>query len=165
MYLIPLGTGLVSGYYTLRSSDEITSFTGAFTLICLLISLFIAPWELQLIIMVLVIAVARYYWQQLKVEQEILPEIPEKITRNSTLPSKISEKSNFDPLLPSIASPTSSLRIYRGVVYQVENNPQASGDIAQQRDLPRSEPPRYLGLPYETAGTPVPPLDQIEDNP
>lgn len=153
-YLIPLSAGLVSGYYTLRSSDEITSLTGAFTLICFLVSLLSAPWELQLLLLVLVIAAARYYWQQLEAQAKIAPETSEKKSVNAI--------ATVDQQNPKGAV---SQRIYRGVAYDNVDNSLITQDKITPKAQNQPQPPIYLGLPYETAGTPVPPLDQFSHKP
>ena len=153
-YLIPLGAGLVSGYYTLRSSDEITSFTGAFTLICFLISLFIAPWELQLLLLVLVLAAARYYWRQLEAQTKIPPETDEKKSTNAIATAN---QQKLNGAVPP--------RIYRGVAYNNTDNLLVNQDKTTSKAQNQPQPPTYLGLPYETAGTPVPPLDQFSRKP
>lgn len=168
IYLIPLGTGLVCGYYTLRSSDEITSFTGTFTLICLLISLFLAPWELQLLILLLVIAAARYYWQQLEARAELsaqnaekAPGLPSSFANNQ---GNIPKESPISSDFPKTTSPAPSHRIYRGVAYDVtDSSPDSLSALQDNQNEPQS--PRYRGLPYETVGSPVPPLTQLENKP
>lgn len=167
-YLILLGTGLVCGYYTLRSSDEITSFTGAFTLICLLISLFLAPWELQLLILLLVIAAAQYYWRQLEARTELSAQNAEKApgtpSTSTNSQGNIPKESAFSSDSPKATSIAPSHRIYRGVAYDVtDSSPDSLSALQDNQNEPQS--PRYLGLPYETVGTPVPPLTQYENKP
>jgi hypothetical protein len=53
-FLIPLFTGLVTGYFSKQCHDEIAYITGLFTVISLVLSLVLAPWQIQLVLLVLV---------------------------------------------------------------------------------------------------------------
>ncbi|MBE9052896.1 hypothetical protein IQ243_21215 [Nostocales cyanobacterium LEGE 11386] len=54
-FLIPLCTGLVTGYVAKRCNDEIAYLTGLFTVISLILSLVLAPWQFQLVLLILVL--------------------------------------------------------------------------------------------------------------
>jgi type IV secretory pathway TrbD component len=56
-FLIPLCTALATGYLFKKSNDEIAYLAGVFAAISLILSLVLAPWQLQfgLLIMVFVI--------------------------------------------------------------------------------------------------------------
>jgi uncharacterized protein YqgC (DUF456 family) len=54
-FLIPLLLGLVTDYIYNKSNEEIAYFMGTATVIFLLISLILAPWELQLALLVFVL--------------------------------------------------------------------------------------------------------------
>nr|ADN13378.1 conserved hypothetical protein [Gloeothece verrucosa PCC 7822] len=53
VFLIPLITALVTGYIAYTANDEITYLTGAVTVIFLLVSLILAPWPVQLLILLI----------------------------------------------------------------------------------------------------------------
>ncbi|BAZ47963.1 hypothetical protein I8748_02530 [Nostoc sp. CENA67] len=54
-FLVPLFAGLVTGYFSKKCTDEIAYFTGLFTIISLILSLILAPWQIQLVLLVLLI--------------------------------------------------------------------------------------------------------------
>ncbi|ACC83733.1 hypothetical protein [Nostoc punctiforme] len=56
-FLIPLCTALVTGYLFKKSNDEIAYLAGVFAAISLILSLVLAPWQIQfgLLITVLII--------------------------------------------------------------------------------------------------------------
>lgn len=53
-FLIPLFTGLLTGYFVKKSTDEIAYIAGVFAFISLLLSLVLAPWQLQLMLLIFV---------------------------------------------------------------------------------------------------------------
>jgi membrane protein implicated in regulation of membrane protease activity len=72
LFLIPIATGLISGYIAQKSDDEMAYLTGAFTIFSLLLSLILAPWQIQLLILLLVSLAVRQFW--LKIESDITSE-------------------------------------------------------------------------------------------
>ncbi|AFY40822.1 hypothetical protein [Nostoc sp. PCC 7107] len=54
-FLIPLFTGLATGYLSKKCSDELAYLTGIFTIISLVVSLVLAPWQIQLLLLVFVV--------------------------------------------------------------------------------------------------------------
>ncbi len=63
-FLIPLFTGLVSGYIFKKSTDEIGYLPGAFAIVSFIISLVLAPWEIQLLLLVFVLFVTQKLLQK-----------------------------------------------------------------------------------------------------
>lgn len=55
LFLIPLITCLATGYFFQKSADEMAYLTGSVTLISLILSLVLAPWQIQLLVLMLVI--------------------------------------------------------------------------------------------------------------
>ena len=53
-FLIPLFTGLITGYLSKKCNDEIAYITGLFAVISLILSLVLAPWQIQLVLLILV---------------------------------------------------------------------------------------------------------------
>jgi hypothetical protein len=53
-FIIPLLTGLVTGYF-LKQNDEIAYISGLLTVITLILSLILAPWQIQLGLLVVVL--------------------------------------------------------------------------------------------------------------
>lgn len=58
-FLVPLFTGLLTGYLVKQTNDEIAYIGGVFAIICLILSLILAPWQIQLILLVLVLVSTR----------------------------------------------------------------------------------------------------------
>lgn len=58
-FLVPLTAGLVSGYIMQKSADEMAYLTGTIAIVSLILSLIVAPWQLQLLILMLVIISTR----------------------------------------------------------------------------------------------------------
>ncbi|ALF51995.1 hypothetical protein ACX27_02630 [Nostoc piscinale CENA21] len=54
VFLIPLFTGLATGYLSKKCSDELAYLTSVFTIISLVVSLVLAPWQIQLLLLVVV---------------------------------------------------------------------------------------------------------------
>ncbi|MBW4612853.1 MAG: hypothetical protein KME21_06140 [Desmonostoc vinosum HA7617-LM4] len=54
-FLIPLCTGLITGYFFKKSTDEIAYLAGVFAAISLLLSLVLAPWPIQLMLLFIVL--------------------------------------------------------------------------------------------------------------
>jgi hypothetical protein len=54
-FLIPLLTGLIIGYLSKKCNDEVAYLTGVFTVISLVVSLVLAPWQIQLVLLILVV--------------------------------------------------------------------------------------------------------------
>lgn len=50
-FLIPLTTCLVSGYIFKKSTDEMAYLTGSVTIVSLVLSIIIAPWQIQLLVL------------------------------------------------------------------------------------------------------------------
>ncbi|PSF33088.1 hypothetical protein C7H19_20550 [Aphanothece hegewaldii CCALA 016] len=63
LFLAPLLTGLISVYISRKSQDELAYLTGAVAGISLLLSLMIAPWQFQLLLLVLVFSTIGYFWK------------------------------------------------------------------------------------------------------
>ncbi|ADI63973.1 hypothetical protein [Trichormus azollae] len=54
-FLIPLFTGLITGYFLNKENDEIGYISGVLTAISLIFSLILAPWQVQLGLLVVVL--------------------------------------------------------------------------------------------------------------
>lgn len=50
-FLLPLMTCLVSGYMFQQSADEMAYLTGVVALISLILSLVLAPWQIQILVL------------------------------------------------------------------------------------------------------------------
>jgi len=54
-FLVPLFTGLVTGYISKKCHDEVAYLISVFTAISLFVSLVLAPWQFQLMLLILVL--------------------------------------------------------------------------------------------------------------
>jgi hypothetical protein len=115
LFLAPLFTGLVSAYIAQRSQDEMAYLTGAVAVVSLLISLLLAPWQVQLLLLMGTILTVGYIWRQSSKEY-----LGEEQQTNTTVASKQDK-----PISPSttVAIPTavtqkSKVRKYRGVLME-----------------------------------------------
>jgi predicted membrane protein len=53
-FLIPLCTALATGYFFKKSSDEISYIAGVFAALSLILSLVLAPWQIQFGLLIIV---------------------------------------------------------------------------------------------------------------
>lgn len=53
-FLIPLFVGLLTGYISKKCHDEIAYIISLFTIISLILSLILAPWQIQVVLLILV---------------------------------------------------------------------------------------------------------------
>lgn len=51
-FLVPLCTALITGYLVKQSNDEIAYIAGVFGFISFIVSLILAPWQIQLLMLV-----------------------------------------------------------------------------------------------------------------
>ncbi len=70
-FLIPLTTAIVAGYIFKNSADEMAYLTGVITLVNLILSLVLAPWQLQLLVLMLVLSSTRQLLRQNESRMEL----------------------------------------------------------------------------------------------
>ncbi|MEA5552814.1 hypothetical protein VB713_17870 [Anabaena cylindrica UHCC 0172] len=63
-FLIPICTGLVTGYF-LNQKDEIAYIAGVFTSVSLILSLILAPWQIQLGLLMIVLVGSKKLLQKI----------------------------------------------------------------------------------------------------
>ncbi len=64
LFLIPLMTSLVAGYIFNKSAQEIADLSGSVAVISLILSLVLAPWQFQLLVLIVVIISTRKLLRQ-----------------------------------------------------------------------------------------------------
>ena len=64
LFLIPLITSLVAGYIFNKSAQEMADLSGSVAVISLILSLVLAPWQFQLLVLILVIISIRKLLRQ-----------------------------------------------------------------------------------------------------
>lgn len=79
LFLIPLTTSLVAGYLFKKSADEMAYLTGLITIVSLILSLVLAPWQLQLLILMLVLISTRRLLLQNEYRLELEESKEEKL--------------------------------------------------------------------------------------
>ncbi|BCL35181.1 hypothetical protein [Nostoc sp. MS1] len=55
-FLVPLVAGLATGYISKKCQDEVAYLTGIFTVLSLVLSLVLAPWQIQALLLIAVLA-------------------------------------------------------------------------------------------------------------
>jgi hypothetical protein len=55
-FLLPLVAGIATGYISKKCQDEVAYLTGIFTVLSLVISLVLAPWQIQALLLIVVLA-------------------------------------------------------------------------------------------------------------
>ncbi|WP_373529379.1 hypothetical protein [Nostoc sp.] len=63
-FLIPLCTALFTGYLFKKGTDEIAYIAGVFAAISLIVSLVLAPWQLQLGLLIIVFIITNRLLQE-----------------------------------------------------------------------------------------------------
>ncbi|MDZ8025169.1 MAG: hypothetical protein RMY36_011555 [Nostoc sp. SerVER01] len=63
-FLIPLCTALATGYLFKKSSDEIAYLAGVFAAISLILSLVLAPWQIQFGLLIIVLIITNKLLQE-----------------------------------------------------------------------------------------------------
>ncbi|MCJ8282156.1 MAG: hypothetical protein AAFY76_22195 [Cyanobacteria bacterium J06649_11] len=58
-FLIPLSICVITGYIFNRCSDEVGYLAGLFAIISLVLSLILAPWEIQVMLLVVVLVTTK----------------------------------------------------------------------------------------------------------
>ncbi|WP_066377171.1 MULTISPECIES: hypothetical protein [unclassified Anabaena] len=65
LFLIPLVTGLATGYISKKCHDEIAYLVSIFTILSLILSLVLAPWPIQLVLLIAVLASTNKFLKQI----------------------------------------------------------------------------------------------------
>ncbi len=71
---ISLATGITASYFTKHTSEEISYLMGSLTFFSLLLSLILAPWQIKLIILIIVIISIHRFWQHIGSDKELETE-------------------------------------------------------------------------------------------
>lgn len=130
LFLAPLLTGLFSVYICRKSQDELAYLTGAVAGVSILISLMIAPWQIQLLLLVLVFSTLGYIWKQKETEDTF--EIQQFQSTVNTKLNLIKEQKPADIISSSVAvTPTEAtdkrkVRKYRGVIIEETSSQKAA---------------------------------------
>ncbi|MBD2501532.1 hypothetical protein [Anabaena azotica] len=55
-FLLPLVAGIATGYISNKCQDEVAYLTGTFTVLSLVLSIVLAPWQIQALLLIVVLA-------------------------------------------------------------------------------------------------------------
>ena len=130
-FLVPLGIGLIVGYKSLGSNHDIAHLVAVFAVINLLISLLLAPWEIQIILLGVVAIAVRLLW--VKFDNQTDSAQSTSLQENQTSPLHyrgIGYQSSGAS--ESQEPPGPVAKCYRGINYQ---SPKPCAPVAQ--DLPK----------------------------
>ncbi|WP_248277551.1 hypothetical protein [Brasilonema sp. UFV-L1] len=78
-FLIPLFTGLVGGYIFKKCTDEIGHFIGIFALVCIVLSLVLAPWQILLLLLICTLMTTKKLLQQNEYKMNQISEEQEEL--------------------------------------------------------------------------------------
>ncbi|MFN5513349.1 MAG: DUF4278 domain-containing protein, partial [Cyanobacteriota bacterium] len=112
-FLMPLGLALGTRYVAQKSEAEIAYLTAVLTLIFLLVSLLLAPWQIQILLLVITAGAVRQFWRQL--EHRAAPTAP-----MSPEKSRQYRGISYEPPISSPPQTQSGEKVaqcYRGVSY------------------------------------------------
>jgi hypothetical protein len=121
-FLVPLGIGLIVGYKSLGSNHDIAHLVAVFAVINLLISLLLAPWEIQILLLFVVAIAVQLLWAKFdsKNDADILSNFGKN--KESTLHYR-----GIDYQPPAATeSPENNekaVKCYRGISYQSSEIP------------------------------------------
>jgi membrane protein implicated in regulation of membrane protease activity len=130
MFLISLFTGLITGYIFKKCKDEIAYLAGIVAVVSLIVSLVLAPWEIQFLLLVCVLIIT----------QKLLQKNEYKLKLEEHGQGKLNYSDHNEEILsqPKITEEEIT-RKYRGASYQAENSAEfIEGEVAG----------KYRGLPW-----------------
>ncbi|MFH7024966.1 MAG: DUF4278 domain-containing protein [Heteroscytonema crispum UTEX LB 1556] len=130
MFLISLFTGLVTGYIFKKCKDEIAYLAGVFAIVSLIISLVLAPWQIQFLLLICVLFIT----------QKLLKKNEYKLKLEENSQGKLNYSDYHEQILSQPKTTESEItHKYRGANYQVDDTVEFSeGEIAG----------KYRGLPW-----------------
>jgi hypothetical protein len=128
LFLLTLAIGVVTTYIAYQSEDDITYFTATMATISFVISLILAPWQLQLLLLLAIIASARQLWLNFDIPSET-EEQSDRAASPRPDPGEITQPTNQE------------IRQYRGIRYTLpDSNTQRTQQEIQGK---------YRGIPWK----------------
>jgi membrane protein implicated in regulation of membrane protease activity len=123
LFLLPLLTAAIAAYFCQRSSDEIAYLTSVATVISLVLSLILAPWQIQLLILLTVVVIVTLLWQGREQKESVAV-----LTTETVAEKKYRGATHIEPT-PAEASLTEHEGKYRGADVKITNNPSIAPPI------------------------------------
>jgi hypothetical protein len=114
VFTIPLLAGLLAGYIARKSEAEIAYLTSVLAIVSLLISLLMAPWQLQFLLLLVVFAIVRQFW--LKIESQ--SQLASSQAENDRMRQYRGVTYEQDSPAPPATSNEKIQKHYRGVSYE-----------------------------------------------
>lgn len=105
LFLIPFTTAVITSYFFQQTTQEMAYLMGTIAMVSLILSLLMAPWQVQLIIVIVAVIIARQGWRQLQETEK-----DEEVVKSDEI-STISQEKYISR--EQIADPNK----YRGVNY------------------------------------------------
>ncbi|MBR8830088.1 MAG: hypothetical protein N5P05_003252 [Chroococcopsis gigantea SAG 12.99] len=133
LFFLPLAIATLAAYIWQKSQDEIAYLSGVVTVICFLVGLVIAPWQIQLLLLIAVVAVVT---QLLTTPAPQPPTIAEGSGGQTQKYRGVSYTETKKAPLITTAKPT--LGKYRGVSMPIQH--------AEPQSQPSSKPKKYRGI-------------------
>jgi predicted membrane protein len=107
-FLVPLFTGLIGGYIFKKCTDEIGYFVGIFAVVCIVLSLVLAPWQILLLLLIFTLITTK----------KLLRQTEYKINHDDEEKGKLNSGNNREEVLSkSKNSDADIIRKYRGAIY------------------------------------------------
>lgn len=140
-FVIPLAIGLVAVYIAKKSNDDLAYLGIVIAIVSLILGLVLAPWQVQLLLFVLVLVGARWLWQPSSRNSTSEELTAETIDQNTVTPSPDKTRS------ASNKTDGKRLRTYRGVSYEVP--------VASELKTSQEIGGTYRGKPWTTRNQPT----------
>lgn len=151
LFVIPLGIGLVATFVATRFSDDLTYLGIAIAIASGLFSLVLAPWEIQVLLLGLILFVAKQLRRQLaQPRSEKSDSDRTQTTASPTFDRQKTEKTtwkyrgvSYDRPEPSAPSEPQEIGgTYRGKPWKAQNQQATTGDPSPHTTL------KYRGIPW-----------------
>jgi len=149
-FIIPLTTVVVAVYFFKRSSDEIAYLAAIIAVVGLLLTLVLAPWQIQLLLLVVAAVYTKILWQTPpSVETTEEPEAENKTTLLYRGSNYEHETSNVEVAEVEVE------RKYRGQVWKTNN-------FEEAKAIPQTFQITYRGGRVNCQKYVTPPVEEIE---
>ncbi|BAZ69897.1 MAG: DUF4278 domain-containing protein [Pelatocladus maniniholoensis HA4357-MV3] len=142
LFVIPLFTGLVAGYIFKKSTDEIGQIIGVVAAISLALGLILAPWQVQVLLLIVVFVSTKKLLQQNEYKLKQQEKYQEQLNKNqnqeliSSQPQEIDNEATLKYRGSNYQAPDVNFEIqegevvgrYRGIpwrMHQVVNTPRS----------------------------------------
>jgi hypothetical protein len=122
-FLLPLLTAAIAAYFWQQSSDEIAYLASTATVVSLVLSLILAPWQIQLLILLTVVVVVTLLWQGRE-----YPDSAPAPTAEITAEKKYRGATYIEPTVAEVPV-TEREGKYRGAEVKITNNTTAATPI------------------------------------